>query len=83
MPHVDILGFAAALAAYRDGGPWLAECLRYLEANRDFTAQFVAERLPGITMSPMEGTYLAWLDCRQAGIPGKPANFFLKQARVG
>jgi cysteine-S-conjugate beta-lyase len=81
--HVSILGFAAALAAYRDGGPWLAECLRYLEANRDFTAQFVAERLPGITMSPMEGTYLAWLDCRQAGIPGKPADFFLKEARVG
>ncbi len=83
VPHVDILGFTAALAAYRDGGPWLAECLRYLAANRDFTAQFVAEHLPGITMSPMEATYLAWLDCRTAGLPGKPADFFLKQARVG
>ncbi len=31
----------------------------------------------------MEGTYLAWLDCRQAGIPGKPSDFFLKEARVG
>jgi len=83
VPHVDVLSFAAALAAYRDGDAWLSECLRYLEANRDFTAGFVAERLPGITMSPMEGTYLAWLDCREAGIPGKPADFFLKDARVG
>ena len=43
----------------------------------------MAERLPGISMSPMEGTYLAWLDCREAGIAGKPAEFFLKHARVG
>jgi cystathionine beta-lyase len=83
VPHVDILGFAAALAAYREGDEWLAECLRYLEANRDFTAAYVAGHLPGIGMSPMEGTYLAWLDCRQAGIPGKPSDFFLKEARVG
>ena len=83
VPHPDILGFAAALAAYRDGGPWLSECLGYLEANRDFTAQFVAEHLPGVFMSPLEGTYLAWLDCRRAGIAGTPADFFLKEARVG
>ena len=82
VPHVDLLAFTAALAAYREGGPWLAECLRYLEGNRDFVARFVAERLPGIAMSPMEGAYLAWLDCRQAGLPDAPAKFFLKQARV-
>ena len=29
-----------------------------------------------------EGTYLAWLDCRDAGIDGKPSEFFQKQARV-
>ncbi len=82
VPHVDLLAFVAALAAYREGGPWLAECLRYLEGNRDLVATFVAERLPGISMSPMEGTYLAWLDCRDAGIADNPAQFFLKQARV-
>lgn len=83
MSHVDLFGYAAALAAYRDGHEWLADCLRYLEANRDFTAQYVAEHLPGIGMSPMEGTYLAWLDCRGAGLPGAPAGFFLEAARVG
>ena len=34
-------------------------------------------------MSPMEGTYLAWLDCREAGIPGDPADFFLEQRAWG
>lgn len=82
VPSVNLLALTAALAAYRDGGPWLTECLSYLEANRNHLMQFVAERLPGIRMSPMEGTYLAWLDCREAGIPGEPARFFLKQARV-
>jgi cystathionine beta-lyase len=30
----------------------------------------------------MEATYLAWLDCRRAGIPGNPSQFFLKEAKV-
>ena len=83
VPSVNLMAFAAALAAYRDGGPWLTECLRYLEGNRDYLMQYVAEHLPGITMSPMEGTYLAWLDCREAGITGAPAEFFLKQRPRG
>jgi cysteine-S-conjugate beta-lyase len=83
VPHVNLMAFVAALAAYRDGGPWLAECLSYLEDNRDYLMRYVAEHLPGIRMSPMEGTYLAWLDCRDADISGKPSDFFLKHARVG
>lgn len=78
----DILGYTAALAAYRDGQPWLDELMRYLEANRDFTVGYVNERLPGIHVARPEGTYLAWLDCRQAGIPGNPQKFFLEQAKV-
>ena len=78
----NILGYTAALAAYRDGQPWLDEVLRYLEANRDFLFQYVNEHLPGIRLAQPEATYLAWLDCRQAGIPGNPHEFFLKEARV-
>jgi cystathionine beta-lyase len=33
-------------------------------------------------MTKMEGTYLAWLDCRASGIPGNPFQFFLKEAKV-
>jgi cystathionine beta-lyase len=56
--------------------------LAYLEGNRDFLCSFVAERLPGVKMFCPEATYLAWLDCREAGIEGKPSDFFLKNARV-
>ena len=68
---VNVFGYTAAFAAYRDGQPWLDELLRYLEANRDFVADYVRARLPGVAMAPPEATYLAWLDCRNAGEPGR------------
>ena len=81
--QVNIMGYAAALAAYRDGDAWLGELLRYLEANRDFLADYVRRHLPGVTMTPPEGTYLAWLDCRGAGpAAADPFTFFLERAKV-
>jgi cystathionine beta-lyase len=79
---VNVMGYVAALAAYRDGQAWLDEMLRYLESNRDFVFEYVNTRLPSVTMAKPEGTYLAWLDCRQANIPGPPHEFFLEKARV-
>jgi cysteine-S-conjugate beta-lyase len=79
---VNILGFTAALAAYQEGQPWLDDVLQYLEGNRDFLMHFVEEQLPGVEMGLPEGTYLAWLDCRNAGIETNPSSFFLENARV-
>jgi cystathionine beta-lyase len=79
---VNILGYAAALAAYRDGQPWLDRVLPYLQANRDLVLRYVETELPGVTMTTPEGTYLAWLSCHEASIPGNPHQFFLEQARV-
>jgi cystathionine beta-lyase len=80
-PTANILGYTAMVAAYRDGGPWLEALLQYLEANRDFLADFVQRSLPGISMARPEGTYLAWLDCRPTGIDD-PFTFFLQRAKV-
>ena len=82
MPSVNILGYTAALAAYRDGGPWLEAALDYMEKNRDIVRDFVAEDLPDISLGDTEGTYLAWLDCRKAVIPGNPHAFFLERGKV-
>ena len=80
---VNVLGYTAALAAYRHGGPWLAALLRYLEVNRDFVVDYARKHLPGVVVAPPEGTYLAWLDCQGAAIPGgDPFTFFLERARV-
>jgi cystathionine beta-lyase len=80
--EINNMGLAAALAAYRDGQDWLDQVLVYLQANRDFVADFVRKELPGVEMVTPEATYLAWMDCRQTGIPGSPQAFFLDHARV-
>ncbi|HNT77202.1 MAG TPA: PatB family C-S lyase [Anaerolineae bacterium] len=79
---VNLLAYTAMLAAYRDGQPWLDALLRYLEANRDFVSDYVTTHLPGVRVTPPEGTYLAWLDCRAAGIAGSLHQFFVERARV-
>jgi cystathionine beta-lyase len=82
VPGVNVLGYTAALAAYRDGGAWLEELLEYLEANLDYLLSYLATHMPSIKCQRPEGTYLAWLDCRETGIPGNAHEFFLEQARV-
>jgi cysteine-S-conjugate beta-lyase len=60
----NAFSLAAAMAAYREGGPWLDELLGYLRGNLGYLAGFLASRLPGIGLSRVEGSYLAWLDFR-------------------
>jgi cysteine-S-conjugate beta-lyase len=82
VPHLDIMGYAAMLAAYAEGDAWLEQALRYLDANREFVFDAV-RKMPGLSMTRPEGTYLAWIDCREAGLEEAPHQFFLEKARVG
>ena len=82
VPHVNVLGIAAAIAAYTECQDWLDGLLAYLTANRDFAVNFITEHLPNIKVTVPEATYLAWLDCREADIEGTPYDFFLKEAKV-
>jgi cystathionine beta-lyase len=79
---VNIMGHVAALAAYKEGQKWLDQVLVYLQDNRNFLGHYVEEKLPGIRLTKMQATYLAWLDCKDTGIPGNPFKFFLKKAKV-
>ena len=83
VPKINVLGYTAAVAAYREGDAWLEALLGYLEANRDFLVQQVRTTLPGVAVAPAEATYLAWLDCRGSARAGRgPYTFFLERARV-
>ncbi len=74
------LGLWATLAAYRDGEPWRHALLDYLRASRDHVLRRL-NGLPGLRAGPVEATYLAWIDCRGAGLD-QPARFF-EAAGVG
>jgi cysteine-S-conjugate beta-lyase len=79
---VNLMGQTAGLAAYQHGQEWLDQMLAYLLGNRNYLADYVQQHLPGFHMGVPEGTYLAWLDCRQADIPDNPYQFFLEKGRV-
>jgi len=81
VPEMNVFGLAACEAALRDGEPWRQALLAYLRGNRDCLADFVARELPGVTMSPCEATYLAWLDLSALRLEG-PGRFF-EQHGVG
>ena len=79
---VNIMGLEAAYSAYKFGGEWLDELLGALQSNRDLLVKFIYESMPGVKMSIPEGTYLAWLDCRELANIGDPHKFFLNEAKV-
>lgn len=82
VPHVNIMGYTAALAAFREGEDWLRALRRYLLNNRDMITAFIQQEIPDMVIYPAEGTYLAWLDCRQLQLPGGPTRFFLEECKV-
>ncbi len=81
--NTNMLGITAALAAYQRGTPWLEDLVIYLQDNRDHLKATLDREMPEIKMTVPEGTYLAWLDCRTAGLPDTPYDFFLRKAKVG
>ncbi len=74
VPSVNLMGYVAALASWRDSGDWLTEQIDYLRGNRDYL-QGRVEDLPGVTMAPVEATYLAWLDVSGLGLDDPIAHF--------
>ncbi|QGH69153.1 MalY/PatB family protein [Pseudactinotalea sp. HY158] len=76
------LGVIAHTAAYTGALDWLDATIGYLDANRRELAGLVAEHLPGAEYIPPEGTYLGWLDLREAGLPAEPADYLRSHAGV-
>ena len=80
VPHVNALGYTAALAAYRDSRDWYLAMIDYLRENRD-SAERSIEAMPGLSMHHVEATYLAWIDTRQTGMKDPVKSF--EEAGVG
>ncbi|MBI5923653.1 MAG: putative C-S lyase [Betaproteobacteria bacterium] len=88
VPHVNLLGFAATEAALNSASDWHAALLAYLRGNRDCVERQIGQ-MPGLSMSHVEATYLAWIDARelcqtirQTRSIRNPQRFF-EQAGVG
>ncbi len=80
VPHVNVFGYTACLAAYRDCRDWHLELLDYLRENRGIVARRV-QGMEGLSMNHVEATYLAWIKVERKDLDD-PAGFF-EEAGVG
>lgn len=55
-------GYIAAEAAYNGGEEWLESVLEQLKDNYAYVVDTFAKELPDVVVSPLEGTYLCWID---------------------
>ena len=69
-PLIGPLAYTASEAAFNDDSGWLDRLLAYLRGNHERVLAVAGER-----MTPVEGTYLAWLDVRDLGLDDPGAHF--------
>lgn len=81
LPTINVLAYAAAEAAYREGWGWHAELLETLRQNREFTCRYLEAHLPQLRIRPQQSTYLLWIDCSALGVDC-PHDFFREKAGV-
>jgi len=84
--HVEALnpfGLRAMEAAFTQGEPWLEALLEYLAGNYRTLRSYCESQLPRLGVSPLEGTYLAWLDFRRYGFsPQDLKDCIVQKARL-
>jgi cystathionine beta-lyase len=80
----SLFGQVAFEAAYTHGDAWLEQLLAYLENNFLKLSSFLSETVPGIVISPLEATYLVWLDFAFLGMEDKSLKqFLISEAGLG
>lgn len=68
---INPFGPVALMAAYNESEDWLLQLLEYLKGNWQYMKEFCAKNLPDFPLVELEGTYLAWMDCRSLGLPSE------------
>ncbi|MFS0731881.1 aminotransferase class I/II-fold pyridoxal phosphate-dependent enzyme [Curtobacterium sp. 1P10AnD] len=80
--RTGILGYTASVAAFREGGPWLASLLTELTVNRRTLAERLGDVLPGSRYRQPQASYLAWVDLGALPFGDDPAAVLLDRTAV-
>lgn len=75
----NLFGMLALETAYNQGEEWLEQLLDYLDANRQYMEDYIAEYIPQIKVVKPEGTYLVWLDCRALELDKDELQVFMRE----
>ena len=79
MQPSNAMGYIAAEAAWRGGAAWAAECRRTIYENYLLLRAVLEKRAPKAVISPLEGTYLMWVDLGAYVAPEDIRNFMEKR----
>lgn len=61
---LNALAYLSTELAYTQCDGWYEEMLDVIDENRRMAADYIEENVPGAIVSPLEGTYLLWVDLR-------------------
>lgn len=75
-------GYIAVEAAYREGRPWFEKVKDIIYGNYLYAKQTLEEALPMITVTPLEGTYLMWIDFGAYLKEGEIKEFMQKRCKL-
>ena len=65
---LNTIALTACVAAYRYGNEWYEAMMEYVQGNIRFMKEYLESKLPQLTMTEPEGTYLVWVDFRRLGL---------------
>ena len=75
-------GYVAAEAAYWGGREWFEEVKEIIYENYLLVKDTFAKELQELVVSPLEGTYLCWLDMKAYVKPEEMKDFMQKKCRL-
>lgn len=78
----SVLGLMAGEQAYRRGGPWLSALKEKIKENEAVFRDILKQRAPIVRISPLEGTYLLWVDLRAMAQDAEERIRFVEQAHI-
>ncbi len=80
----SVLSHEAVFAAYEQGDEWLRQLREHLLLNYKKLQNVCAKHSHSVRLTPLEGTYLAWLDCSAMKLSDKELReFFTTKAKLG
>lgn len=81
-PEVNLMGIVGVEAAFRGGEEWLDNVRALILHNYTYMKQEFEKELPKIIVTPLEGTYLSWIDLRGYLSGEETAGFIQNKCRL-
>ena len=76
---LNTFAFKIGELAYTRCDDWFKALMETLIENKKFVEDYIAENIPQIKVTPLEGTYLMWLDCRALEMEPDELDKFIKE----